>query len=83
MKMVKGLQSDFAQPVRRMAPWCLQLASVKSVRTSSAKIARMRTVRPESQSLTQWKRWPPPSSTILGGTLLKVGRLSMRVKVIW
>ena len=74
MKMVKGLRFDCAQPARRMAHWSLPLASVKSARTSYVRIARMRTVKQESQSRTPWKRWRPPSSTTLEGTLLKVER---------
>ena len=74
MKMGKGLQSDCALPVRRTAHWSLPSASVRSARTSSAKIARMRTVKRESQSCTQWKKWRPPSSTILAETQLKVER---------
>ena len=82
-KMVKGLQSDSALPVRRTALWSLQLASVKSARTSSASLARMRTAKHESQSHTQWKKWRPPSSTTRERTLLKVEMLNRRVKGIW
>ena len=59
-KMVKGLRSDSALPVRRTALWSLQLASVKSVRTSFASLARMLTVKRASQNHIQWKRWRPP-----------------------
>jgi len=82
-KMAKGLRSDSALPVRRTALWSLPLASVRSVKTSSASLARMRTAKRESQSRTQWKKWRPPSSTTPEGTLLKVEMLSMRVKGIW
>ena len=81
--MEKGLQSDCALPARKMAPWSLPLASVKSAKTSSASLARMHTVRLELQNRTPWKMWPLPSSTILEEMQLKDEKLSMRVKVIW